>query len=97
MTDILIRTVPHHVIAAIDELADAAGLSRQEYLHGYLTRLARADPATRVARLLADTSTRDGAGRYYHCPRMSCGYAHGVTNDWKEEEVEGCIPTTKSR
>lgn len=31
MTDIRIRTVPHHVIATIDELADAAGLSRQEY------------------------------------------------------------------
>jgi len=64
MTDILIRTVPHHVIAAIDEIADAAGLRR----HEYLTRLARADPAARVAHSLTDTSMHDGKHRYYHCP-----------------------------
>jgi len=61
MTDILIRTVPHHVIAAIDDLADAAGLSRQAYLHTYLTRLARAGLGARVAHSLTDVSTHDGA------------------------------------
>ncbi len=98
MTDILIRHVPHHVIAAIDEIADAAGLSRQEYLHAYLMRLARADPGARVAHSLTDVSTHDGVRRCYHCPRMSCSYlCKWRYNDWKEEEVDGCISTTKDR
>lgn len=43
MTDILIRNVPDHIVAAIEANAKRAGLSRAEYLRRALERERRAD------------------------------------------------------
>ena len=40
MTDLLVRDVPDHVVAAIDAKAKRLGLSRTEYLRRQITRAA---------------------------------------------------------
>lgn len=63
MTDVLIRDVPHDVVAAIDANAHRLGLSRSEYLRRQLARDAAlisvtvtADDLSRFASTFADLS-----------------------------------------
>lgn len=44
MTDVLVRDVPEHVVAALDARASRLGLSRTEYLRRRLAQEAVASP-----------------------------------------------------
>lgn len=44
MTDVLVRDVPDHVVAALDARASQAGLSRSEYLRRRLAQEAMVSP-----------------------------------------------------
>jgi hypothetical protein len=66
MTDLLVRDVPDHVVAAIDAKAKRLGLSRTEYLRRQITRAATeatgpvtTDDLRRFAESFADLDNPD--------------------------------------
>jgi len=53
MTDVLVRDVPEHVIAALDSRASRLGLSRSEYLRRRLAQEAMSGPQSVTVEHLA--------------------------------------------
>ena len=58
MTDVLVRDVPEHVVAALDARASRLGLSRSEYLRRRLAQEAvNSPPSVTVDHLIAFAET----------------------------------------